>query len=288
MCSPPARRACQPALSRAMSSPALLLALLLGACAAHPPAAPAPLRIDPAGLPPLARAAVLEWQAWGGIERPGWPASPPPEAAATPLRFERLLGYWAAVPGGEGIAAALRRRREAGANTAAAPPPETPASGAAPDGAEPMGFYARPFWSAAFISAIARAAAIPAADLPSAASHAQYIDAALARALADPRGAAFRPEDPTLTAPRPGDLLCADRQAQAPYAHWWARLAERGRGRPLHCDVVVRTAPGEVDAIGGNVEDLVLLRRLPADAEGRVRPAPPGEHPFFLILAARR
>jgi hypothetical protein len=32
---------------------------------------------------------------------------------------------------------------------------------------------------------------------------------------------------------------------------------------------------------------MVVLRRLPADAEGRVLPAPPGKPAFLLILAAR-
>jgi len=266
-----------------MPTLALALLLLLAACAqAPPPAAPA---WGP--LPPLAQAAVAEWRVWGSIERLGWPAEPPAETAATPARFARLLAYWAAVPGGAGIAAALRRQRAALADDPLAPngPEGGPPLAATP---EPMRTYGQPFWSAAFIAAVARAAGIPRADLPSAISHARYIDAALARALAHPDDAAFRPEDPAAMAPRPGDLLCADRSPAAPLTHWQDRLAETGHNRPMHCDVVVRTSPGEVAAVGGNVDDLVVLRRLPADAAGRVLPAPPGESRFFLLLAARR
>jgi len=261
----------------------LALFLLLAACAKPPPAA-----TDWGPLPPLAHAALAEWHAWGDVERQGWPAAPPADTAATPARFERLLGYWSVVPGGAGVVAALRRQRAgllAPPLVAPGGPDAAPQLATAP---EPMSIYGQPFWSAAFISAVARAAEIPRADLPSAASHARYIDAALARALADPAGAAFRPEDPEHFAPRPGDLLCADRRQEAPYEHWQARLADKGHGCPLHCDVVVRAGPGEVAAIGGNVDDLVVLRRLPADPAGRVLPAPPGESRFFLILAARR
>jgi hypothetical protein len=122
--------------------------------------------------------------------------------------------------------------------------------------------------------------------LPAADRHARYIDALLARATAVPDGAPFLPYAPEEQAPRPGDLLCADRSA-APLSHWSTRLAEVGRTRPMHCDIVVRTSPGTIEAVGGNVQDIVVLRRLPADAAGRVLPAPPGQPPFVLLLAAQ-
>src|SRR4051794_17046838 len=151
---------------------------------------------------------------------------------------------------------------------------------------EDMSLYAYPAWSAAFISAMARRAGIPESDLPSAARHARYIDAVLARAIADPEGARFRPYAPEEWAPRPGDLLCADRSV-VPLAHWSMRLMEVGRPRPMHCDIVVRNGPGMVETVGGNVQDLVVLRRLPANGDGRVLPAPPGQPPFVLILACQ-
>jgi hypothetical protein len=149
-----------------------------------------------------------------------------------------------------------------------------------------MSLYARPFWSAAFIGALARRAGIPEADLPSAPTHARYIDAMLMRAMTQPEDARFVPLAPEERAPRPGDLLCADRTAR-PLTHWTDRLAERGRFRPMHCDVVVGAAPGAVEMVGGNVADLVAMRRVPGDAEGRVLPPPEGRPPFVLLLAAR-
>ena len=53
----------------------------------------------------------------------------------------------------------------------------------------------------------------------------------------------------------------------------------------MHCDVVIRLRPGVVEAIGGNVDDMVVLRRLPVDRQGRVLPAPPDKPVFLLVLS---
>lgn len=265
--------------------------LLLAASACSTPGSRQPPEAGPA--PPLAQVALTEWQAWGGIVLEGWPEGRPADTAATPDRFDRLIGYWREVPGNEGVARRLETQRAslraalsgqgmaelAAADTAALPAPTAPP-------VEDIGLYAYPAWSAAFVSAMARRAGIPESDLPSEAAHAFYIDAVLWRAAADPQGARFLPHDPAERTPRPGDLLCADRSAR-PLEHWTMRLLETGRSRPMHCDVVVRTAPEVVEAVGGNVKDVVALRRLPADSQGRVLPAPPGQARLLLLLAAR-
>lgn len=236
-----------------------------------------------------------EWRAWGSLVVEGWPVTRPADTAATEVRFERLLDYWGAVPGTGGVRRKLLAARSgialvlAEAVVAAEPGEEAavePILRAAPPPPEDIALYAYPAWSAAFISAIARRAGVPVEDLPSSPTHARYIDRILARAMADPEGAPFLPFAPEERAPGPGDLLCSDR-AWYPLRHWSARLAERGRSRPMHCDVVVGVAPGVVEVIGGNVEDMVVMRRIPADAEGRVLPAPPGKPVFLLVLAAR-
>ena len=122
-------------------------------------------------------------------------------------------------------------------------------------------------------------------DVPAAAAHATYVDAMLERAATDP-GAPFVPHDPAERAPRPGDLLCADR-ARSPLLHWQDRLAEVGRFRPMHCDVVVSNRAGVVEAVGGNVLDSVALRRFPADRQGRVLPPPYDKAPFFVVFENR-
>jgi hypothetical protein len=247
---------------------------------------------DAAPPPPLARAALAEWEAWGSIVVVGWPEVRPAETAATPERFARLVEYWTVVPGGAGIARQLLNERSAivaalaEQSSTEAPNGDGPVSAVpvAMPALEDISLYAYPAWSAAFISAMARRAGIPESDLPSAARHASYIDAVLARAITDPKGAHFLPYAPEEWAPRPGDLLCADRSA-VPLAYWSMRLMEIARPRPMHCDVVVRNGPGVVEIVGGNVQSLVVLRRVPADANGRVLPAPPGQPPFVLVLA---
>jgi hypothetical protein len=272
-----------------MLPPIRLVLLLLGLSAC---AAPGPTTDETLPAPPLARAAVIEWRSWGRIVIVGWPDERPADNAATPQRLARLNEYWTALPGGWRIAqrhtdlrsglAAMEQRiggapdGEDGADT----------NGAAVAGLDDIGFYAYPAWSAAFISAVARLAHLPESDLPSSSRHARYIDAMLARALADPDGAPFQPRAPGEYAPAPGDLICADR-SYVPLMHWTDRLAERGRPRPMHCDVVVSTAPGSLDAIGGNVRGHVARRRFPRDAAGRLLPAPFDRPGFVLILADR-
>jgi len=268
-----------------IASAALLLLLAVAGCARSPARPP-----EPAALPrsPLALAALAEWEVWGRPTVIGWPSSRLQDTAATPERFERLIDYWEAIPGGSRVASRHRQLRMAirGALDAPAPAesPLRPVSAAVRW--EDVELYATPAWSAAFISAVARLAGMPHADLPSTSRHARYIDAALARWRADPAGAAFVPHAPEDYAPVPGDLVCADRSA-VPLAHWTMLYASAGRPRPMHCDVVVRTAPGVVEMIGGNVQEMVTLRRLPADARGRMLPAPPGFPVFILILQAR-
>lgn len=262
------------------------LVLALAACASRPP----PLT-DPDPADPLARAAVAEWRVWGRVVIEGWPDHRPPDTAATPARLARLGEYWSSIPGGWRIArqhqtlhsgmVALETRfaAEAGEENEARPMPQARI--------DDLAYYAYPAWSAVFVSAVARLAGMPESDLPSATRHVRYVDAILDRALQDPAQAPFAPHAPAERAPAPGDLLCADR-AWVPLSHWTERLTERGRPRPMHCDVVVRTRPGTIEAIGGNVQGMVALRRFPADRAGRVLPAPFDRPGFILLLAARR
>ena len=261
----------------------LPLLALLAACAAQPAVTPPVPR--PETPPPLLRAALEEWTAWGRITVDGFPDTRPP-VVATPERFARLTNYWRAVPAGQGVANRLEALR-GGVQEALMPEPEgegdaTPVS-LTEISVEDIGIYSRPAWSAAFISYVAGRAGL---DLPPSATHARYVDALLTRALTDPEGAAFIPFDPAERTPRAGDLLCADR-AFTPLLHWRDRLMEEGVSRPMHCDVVYRAGPGVVEMIGGNVSDVVALRRLPADRDGRILPAPIGKPQFFLLLAAR-
>jgi hypothetical protein len=57
---------------------------------------------------------------------------------------------------------------------------------------------------------------------------------------------------------------------------------------PGHCDIVVGIKPGELEVIGGNVEDAVAMRQIPATFDGHLA-GPDGivvdpDHPYFVVL----
>jgi len=249
---------------------ALLAALLPAACAAPPP--PPPLPYPPSAQERLLRLALGEWQEWGCATTglPGPPLAPctpggaaPPEN--DPANFPRVLAYWRAVPQSD---AAIPRNRVLYAQALGGV--ETP-------------LWAEPFWSAAFISWLMGAAGVDRPEFAPDAAHARYLDHLDQLATAHPSLAPFLPRDPANHAPAPGDLVCFDR-SRRPLASWAGRAAERGQFRPMHCDIVVATGPGVVEAVGGNVTDRVTLARLPADSAGRLLAEP---RPYLVIMENR-
>ncbi|MDJ0391511.1 DUF2272 domain-containing protein [Roseomonas sp. E05] len=247
-------------------------------CAAPPPP-PDPARIadESPWRARIATQALTEWQGWGRLTVDGWPEALAEPAA--PTLFERVLAYWDSVPEeGPGV---IRRHRET-YDALMAGLAESGAVAALPA----ISLWAYPAWSAAFVSDVMARAGVPGFVFPPAAAHATYIDALLSQAAWNPAEAAFLPHDPGSYALRPGDLLCADRSL-VPLLRWQERLAETGQFREMHCDVVVVGAAGRVQAVGGNVLDAVVLRRFPADAEGRVLPAPPDKPPFLVVFENR-
>jgi len=247
-----------------------ILFLLLAACAT-PPAPPAlqpPLPYPQAARERLLRLALAEWREWGCVQsgEAGLPLAG--DCAGTPAResdpagFPRVLAYWRAVPDAEN---AIPRNRALYAR-------------ALQGEAAPL--WAEPFWSAAFISWLMAAAGVDSAEWAPSASHARYLDHQDALAAAFPATAPFLPRNPAAYAPEAGDLVCRDR-SRRPLADWSQRAAERGQFRPMHCDLVVATGPGVVEAVGGNVSDAVALARFPADAAGRIL------SPMLVILQNR-
>lgn len=245
-----------------------LAVLTLGACAApRPPPVPYP----PSAAERVVRIALAEWRDWGGLAREAF--APPPEDSpeADPENFPRVLAYWRAVPTDYGAVARNRQRYE------------LLIAGDRPPRGSLWGDFA---WSAAFVSWVFVSAGVDAREFPPSATHSTYLDALIADARMFPDTAAFLPHAPEEYAPQPGDLVCLDR-SRAPLVHWTAREADNGRPRPMHCDIVVRVAPGVVEAVGGNVLDAVTLTRFPAGADGRLLPAPPGAPPFVVVMESR-
>jgi hypothetical protein len=248
--------------------------VFVAACAFAPPPPEPPLPYPPAARERMLRIAVSEWEEWGRRERlPGAvvAASAPAMAEADPANFPRVLAYWRALDGGDAGAIARNRRAYAAALSGRA---------------EGQVLWREPAWSAAFIAFVLRGAGVDRREFPPDAAHGTYVDALVRDAERFPALAPFVPREPWRYAPRPGDLVCADRGPD-PIAHWRQRAADNGRFRPMHCDIVVEAGPGFVAAIGGNVGDAVSRTRFPADESGYLLPPPPGSPVPFAVFENR-
>ena len=234
--------------------------LALAACAAPAPPPEPPLSYPPAARERMLRIAAAEWVDWGRQDA----AAAPPNLESAPANFPRVLAYWRAVPEGAGPIARNRILYRDG---------------------DPA-LWREPAWSAAFISFVMRGAGVDGREFPPSAAHAFYLDALIGDALRFPATAPFIPHGVTERAPQVGDLICADR-SRRPLASWRDRLDEAGRFRPMHCDIVVRVAPGVVESVGGNIRDAVTLSRFASDASGRLLPRPAGEPTWFAIMENR-
>jgi hypothetical protein len=237
---------------------ALAALALLGACAAPPPPPPP---TPPLAYPPSVRDRIFavlegEWREWGSITLSPGERGPQPPPEAVPDNFPRVLAYWRAVPDDEGI---IRRNR------GLLPLALT----GQPDGEK---LFREQPWSAAFISYVMLRAGVDHREFPPAPSHATYVDAIIKDAAEFPAEAPFMPRGPADYAPQPGDLVCMGRGAGPHLTHWRERLAETGRFRAMHCDIVVAVHPGWVEITGGNIADAVTRRRFPADERGVMLP----------------
>lgn len=269
------------ALSRVARLCGVTMALAVAACAAPPTAVEEPPVLYPASARErLVRIALAEWEEWGRqfTDHTGTVAgapAQPPRTEEEDEAFPALLAYWAAVPGREAILARNRARLRVlqGGGTPDAPPwTDVP-------------------WSAAFLSFLLRAAGYDPTDAPSTEAHWVLVDHLIARDARFPGRAPFAPHAPSARPPRPGDLLCATRDAaRGRYAGPQDRAAETGRPVPMHCDVVVGVREGVVEAVGGNLGDAVRLILLPTNREGRLTPAaaeaPPP--PAWFVLFENR
>ena len=115
-------------------------------------------------------------------------------------------------------------------------------------------------WSAAFISYVMREAGLG-QRFNYSDWHAHYINQAIdGRKNHDPV-CAFYGYRLSERAPRVGDLVCYRRAPGITFD-------ERPETYPSHTDLVVAVRPGEIDVIGGNVQDSVTMKTLATDAQG--------------------
>jgi Uncharacterized protein conserved in bacteria (DUF2272) len=254
---------------------ALLCALALTACASTPKArrpatvtappsvAACTAQVDDAQEPPFVRncygvftraaavgIALAEWRAWGQVVYDGNPADEGPVDPDT--KTERQPGFWQRV----GLYWWL------GMNES------DPTSGwtGEHDGTgdifapEDDGDYA---WSAAFISFVMRLAGAGPA-FPYSESHSVYINAAVAETQNHLGEYGIQAEPTNAYAPVVGDLVCYGRNGAATLTY-----ADLPTGRFTgHCGIVVARQPGQINIIGGNVQDAVALTHVPVTDQG--------------------
>jgi hypothetical protein len=247
--------------------------LLLAGCvrdAAVPPFAARPYA--PFSRQETIAIARREWRLFGQIVADAPPGSQPGDAKPerAPGLWQRVGEYWW-IGQNPGVAA----RRWTGRHDAMGR-------------VFPATADARYAWSAAFISYVMRIAG--AGDgFPYAPDHAFYIEQALAMAQGRVAGAgyAITALSPSAAAPQPGDLICTGRGRAA-----HIRLATMPAGYfPSHCDLVVAAAAGQLDVIGGDVEDAVAMKHVPVAADGRLCDADgttrDGRYDWFAVLRVR-
>ena len=133
-------------------------------------------------------------------------------------------------------------------------------------------------WSGAFIVWLARNAGVPESELPSTVLHWDYIQHVMAAGSKN----RFVSHAINTYAPKPGDIICAPRgDAFIQSIHSYKDL-KRGA---YHCDLVVAQRPGEVDVIGGNVQDAVSLAHIKLDGAGKLIPIK--ARPWSLVIEQR-
>ncbi len=118
-------------------------------------------------------------------------------------------------------------------------------------------------WSAAFISYVMAQAGVP--DFSYSASHVDYM-----RAAWNGRGP-YTFHDPNQTPVALGDMLCYIRNNRTVvgFGGLSSFFANGGRSLQSHCDIAVNVTGNEVWLVGGNVANMVTLRKLRLDGQGR-------------------
>ena len=130
---------------------------------------------------------------------------------------------------------------------------------------ECRGFVTDTAWSAAFISYVMAQAGVQ--GFRTSPRHIDYIRAAY-------RGSATSPytfQDPNQTPIQPGDMLCYVRNSGSVvgYGGLQSFLAGSNGGLQSHCDIAVSLKGNQVWLVGGNVANMVTMRKLTLDAGGR-------------------
>lgn len=136
------------------------------------------------------------------------------------------------------------------------------------------------FWSAAFISYVMRQAGAGDRFFYNA-QHSQYISRAIHDFLQHKADAGYWCRRLTDARPQIGDIVCWAREQGIDYDH------QHDGDYPGHADLVVAVRSGQIDVIGGNVENSVTKRPLALDANGFVQATHRDGDTLFAIMQNR-
>jgi hypothetical protein len=139
-------------------------------------------------------------------------------------------------------------------------------------------------WSGAFVSWVMARSGIGPRDFPTAGRHGAYLAEIYAREHSS-RPTEFALHAPYEYTPRPGDLVCSGTAGSS-----WRNADPRTAKRRIdstaaHCDIVVETRGGYLQAIGGNVKSSVTMSLFPVDSRGRLTNVP--GRPWMLVAENR-
>lgn len=135
-------------------------------------------------------------------------------------------------------------------------------------------------WSAAFISYVMKQAGAGNRFFYSP-QHSQYISRAIRDFLQHKADAGYWGRRLADAKPQIGDLVCWARQAGVDYDH------QHNGDYAGHCDLIVAVRDGQVDVIGGNVENSVTKRPLALDRDGFVQPTVQRGETLFALMQNR-
>lgn len=138
-------------------------------------------------------------------------------------------------------------------------------------------------WSACTISYIMKTAGYTKSQFTFAESHSIYIREAIAAKNGAVGKASFWGYRIAEMAPDIGDLIGCARQKGLNFARAQAWY-DRTRGYDSHADVVVAKRDGEIDVIGGNVSDSVTKKTLAIDPSGKLADR---SFPWFVVIKRR-
>jgi hypothetical protein len=147
------------------------------------------------------------------------------------------------------------------------------------------------YWSAAFVSYVMCEAGFTSAQFLRAASHREYIEAAIRARKVSDKTYAYYAYNVAELLPSPGDIICAARDEAAHSINSIGEFEASSYGA-YHCDIVIgydtdisKQVPGVVYAIGGNVLNAVTLTETPVGRGMRLKSLKgPHTRNWFAIL----